>query len=258
MLARSAPQRTASHLFRSATVAASPASETPNETPGNIRPRASEAIDGAVETAYRVCEQYMQLGRQAANRRAPGEPTTSGETMRNDPWNVGYPMNPAMMAMQMWQDMARMWMGYMVPFMPGAVPSRQSPWDLGGPTPRMGPLPDMAPAAAVRTAAPERLLAVEISAARPVTVQVSVELQPGTLLHLGRAGLHGHLTATAHSIHGQSHALPPCRVDVHDGQTRIQVAIPAEQPAGTYVGAIIDREHGQARGTVTIVIHPST
>lgn len=281
---RSAPLRSARHLFRSAPgpapsvepasgAAAAPAAE-------GVRPQAQDAINAAVETAYRVCDQYLQMGRSAASRFAAAEPMTSGDNMRNDPWSLPWPSpwspgpqgNPVAMAMQFWQDMARMWMGYAMPFMPGMMPGRQSPFDLGAPMraggappgappmpsspPGPAPLPQLDPSSAQGVAA-EELLSVDVVTAGAAQVQVRIDLQPGALRSLQPTRGHGEpseLAAIAHAIDGSTPALPPCHFQVHGGHPRIKITVPAEQPAGTYVGAIVDRRSSRALGTVTIVL----
>lgn len=164
--------------------------------------------------------------------------------MRNEP-----PISPAM-AMQFWQDMARMWMGYMIPFMPGAIAplTSSSPWDLGVNPRPPGPPPAPPPAASPRSAPAQRLPEVEVTTARAAQVQVSLDVQTGAFERCS------HLVAIAHSIDGGKPALPACRFSSRAGSPKVEVSVPMEQPAGTYVGAVLDREQNRALGTVTIII----
>lgn len=99
--------------------------------PGAAGPGAPRsAAQQAVRTAYEIVDRYFSEGRDAA--RAPTADPSRSDPMRPRPDEMFSTM------MRVWQDTARMWSGYMSPYLPGN-PSFSSlfggdgSWEAGGP-----------------------------------------------------------------------------------------------------------------------------
>lgn len=188
-------------------------------------------VEHAVEIAYRVFDDYMRRGREAANRARPSEET-------HDPMNNDR-RDPASMAMQYWANMAQMWFGYMAPFMPPGMPGRDG-WNMGG---------QCAPEH--RREADEKLaLAVEVSSEKPAQVTVK--------LHDKRATRHLEVKRL-HPVSGDGPSLTGVHFNHVDGHLRVQVSVPPAFPDGVYEGVIHDREDGTVHGTLQVAIghhHP--
>ena len=160
---RGGPVRNVTMAFRSPDPAAPESGAASSAPPPVEGPRG--VVEQAVATAYRVFEEYMQRGRQAAHRQHQTEET--GGPMRQQ--------DPAAMAMQYWTNMAQTWFGAMAPFMawgmPG-MPGAGRTWDQGGP---------MAGAPPATTVGHRLALAVEVTSPHPTEVRVSLHDQRSAL-----------------------------------------------------------------------------
>lgn len=107
--ARSRPHRSISNVFRSAKVAK-------EADPGSS---AKNAVHNAVESAYRVVDEYLKWGRDAASEREGGAPQreTWGGNMGRHPFAMMGMYNPVA---KWWYDAAYYWMGMAAPWY-GAV-----------------------------------------------------------------------------------------------------------------------------------------
>ncbi len=226
---RTGPIRGATESFRSPFTAASVAGESPF----------SGAIDEAVRTAYRVVDEYIELGWQSAARHRP-----TGER----------PMNPltsnvqeiTTLAMRFWLEMAETWMmplSQAAPWRAWAGGNPDAAWDRGA---------DASPCSTTtntneRSVAGERL-AVTLSVASQQPSQVTVDLQPGSAV----------TDLAVQDLRAVDDAEKPplvaVRCDAIDGRLRVEMSVPRDQPSGVYVGAIVDRVRHEARGTVTVVV----
>jgi len=218
------PEPTRVRPFRRATRALV-ADVVPNGNGREFR-QAADMIGDAVDTAYRVFDEYMKWGREYAQGRPgrrDGEPMTDKAT------------NPMDAAVQAWMDLTRAWMG---PFMSamGAAANMPRPdaWDFGG--------PDRSPP---RGATPPTV-SLDVSAQQPT--RVKVELHPG-------------VTADRLTIQSlrplDNETAPPLdavELATTDGGITISIVVPRDQPAGSYAGLLVDREKRTAAGTVTIVV----
>jgi hypothetical protein len=274
---RIGPQRNSYGAFRSASGAAQPkAPEGP-----------TSAIDEAIETAYRVCDDYLRRGRSAAQARAS---TGYESTMYNqqNPWGDSNAMQ------QMWTNAFNAWMAAWMGMMPGAWPgmSSQGAGNPFAPTPKSGhkrtaanrrrdekPEPahdggfggafsshedqwedddwddendcdyDEPNSHVSANERPSAKVIVEVAAGR--ASKVALSLDPGLStdrLLLGRiATLHGHELPIA----AESFAAA-------DGRITINLVIPPEQASGNYSGLIFDSatEHACGRIDVQVMDHP--
>lgn len=252
---RVAPERRATGMFRrpddGAAGAPSAAASSP---PGGGDPASATPPDGsaarrAVDAAYRICEDYLARGRDAARG-------ASTELPRMDPVNAR-PDEMLSHALRLWQDTARMWAGYMTPFLPGN-PSPASwfggdgSWDSGGPDPGASPAADATgasgaggsatarPAAPVSGRAPGSFVA-EVEAAGPARLEVE-------LFRALEAG------ATVPALWPAEGDVAPVRgVAVRwEGTTPVfAVSVPAGSPAGRYEGPVRDAA-GRTVGLVVL------
>ena len=193
--------------------------------------KAADTISDAVETAYRVFDDYLRIGREFAEGRPlrrDGDPMTDKTT------------NPMTAAMQAWLDLAQYWMG---PFMNtmgrAAGATRPDAWDVGGPDRNGGPR-------AAGNPAGHPVVSLDVSAHQPT--RVKVDLHPG---------------ATVDRLSVQplrpldAEAAPPLEaVDVKttDGGVVLSIVVPRDQPAGAYAGLLVDRDGKTAVGTVTVTV----
>jgi hypothetical protein len=228
------------------------------------------AVEQGVATAYRVYDDYMRRGREAAASGRlfdlGGATSEGARPMNNDVQNL------TKMAMRYWSDAFAMWIDLVAPLVPqgmgdalrtgvapapGAAPSA---WNPATPPPGADPavwtIPDRgrasadgaSPAQGTGTvASPGRVaVAVEVRSQRPA--RVIVELSPAAA---GRP-----LAALPLSpIDGSAKpALTAVSLKPAGDQVDVSVVVGADQPAGTYVGVVLDTERGTAAGTLTVVL----
>lgn len=270
---RSGPIRDMSRAFRTP----DPPPGVGPEAPGEATEGAAEqgVVESAVATAYKVFEEYMQRGRQAAYRQKRAD--ESGGAMRSDR------IDPASMAMRYWVEM---WQAFMAPFMPGGMPGMGMP-GMGMPgagTPGMGMPGTQPPAVAWMPGMPgipsaggppggvpgvpppgpswqighregahkheQFAVAVEVTSAKPAKVKVT--LHDRSVKHfaahdLQAAGGEGRLSHTHVKLH------------LHDETLSVSLSIPADQAVGIYSGVITEKHTGKACGTLEVTISaPST
>jgi hypothetical protein len=228
---RGGPVRNVTMAFRSPEPAAAE-SRAPAPGPAEA-PRG--VVEQAVATAYRVFEEYMQRGRQAALRQHQTEET--GGPMRQQ--------DPATMAMQYWTNMAQTWFGAMAPFMswgmPG-MPGAARGWEQGGPMAGQ-PFPGTA-------AAGHRLaLAVEVTSPHPTEVRVS--------LHDHKSALKPLRVQDLETDGGEKLPSSAVQFEVAGDHLRVRVHVPDATPPGVYSGPIIDKERSGV-GKLEVVIHRRT
>ncbi len=188
--------------------------------------QAAGVIGDAVETAYRVFDDYMRWGREFAEGRRPrrdGEPMSDKAT------------NPMTAAMQAWMDLTQFWMGPFMSAMGGAANMpRPDAWDFGGPD---RPAPRTTNAAAV---------SLHLSAEQPT--RVNVDLHPGAVAdRLSAQPLRPLDNETAPP-------LDAVEMTATDAGVVLSIAVPRDQPAGSYAGLLIDRDRKTAAGTITVFV----
>ena len=220
---RSSPLRGAAHAFRSAHGDAQ--SGARDETT-HARNTAKSTVEAAVETAYRVYDDYVSWGRQMASQqtatrdwRTPMGPKTLDPQAAANQW------------ISMWQELARAWFGALSPLLPsapGLMPFMPDPAAINSMFAPSRP----GPAAAVATAAG---LDFELESRQGARVS----------LHLVQRPASGQLRAQLHREEGEG------RLALVFDAARIQIKIGDEHPPGTYSGIVRDAA-GQQLGMLTI------
>jgi hypothetical protein len=242
---RTAPHRSAAASFRSSVSESVPQAQ-------NV----AQVIDSAVQTAYRVIDEYLQQGWQTAGRyygplgASPmGEGFPGGQDMANPPQQMMTTM------MRFWTEMAQAWLGPYAQM--GRNTGSDSAWDRGAAgspaAPRTAPASPEASARVPSDASSDAstgalAVSVELSSQQPA--EVTIHVQPGTdIAALSAQDLR------AFDGDGKP-ALSAVRCEAVDGRLRVEVTVPRDQPVGVYSGALVDRARGEARGTVTVALRP--
>jgi hypothetical protein len=212
---RTGPLRNMAAMFR-AEPSMGPASASPAGAPGG-------SVEHAVDTAYRVLEEHLQRGRQAASQRPraplPGLPEA--------PANL---QGVARGALHLWGGLLSTWVEVARPLVP---PALRSAW--------RGP-PGSAEAAAPSPAA--RPLSVELSSSRPVEVELDLpaSADPSRLSVEPLRALDGAAAPLAVSL-----------LQAAGGaRARLRLEVPSTQPPGTYFTLIRDMQQGETRGSLLV------
>lgn len=187
-----------------------------------------------MDTAYRLCQEYVDRGREAAQ---------SYTHTPEDPMKQNTPSDMSMLWFQLWMDTIRMWSGYTQPFMPGfpgmpAAASAQRDWDQGGPAPQAHP--------GVGREASGTDVTVQVSSLQPTGVTVALSGQADASA-LGILPLHAMDDPGAPP-------LSTIELDLEGIRLRVRVAVPKDQPTGTYVGAIFNKATKTPCGTLTVSV----
>jgi hypothetical protein len=210
----------------------------------------SEEARHGVESAYRVIDEHLQEGRRAAQARIDDtRVTASGAT------NMMAAVDPAgiKIATESLQEMITQGVRFyssLAPLWASFVNSVAT--SAGALTPSYATAPAAAPLApapiprSARTtgAAP---ISIEIASAR--MARVTIDLAPhATAANLATSGLHA-------IEPGQ----PPLKdvaftIDAPANRPIVRIRVPENQPAGVYNGVIVDKDSGDARGTLTVRI----
>lgn len=223
-------------------------------------PAGASTIAQGVEAGYRVIEEYLGQGRAFA--RSAASPRWSQAARAADPQMLAERM------LQYASDLGEAWLEY-VRVTTGSSfatnPPKNSadmPPDVGGFD--IGDRPDAAPAAAPRPrarAAPEgtngtsRLevprISIDIRSKR--RAEIAVELKPGS----------ARMELAAHDLrHRDPHVARISGViieaDPNDHRVTIRLAIPDDQPAGTYSGIVVDTEGNLPQGSLSVIVFEPT
>lgn len=219
---RSAPLRSASNAFRSAPNSAAPGALRDDAASGQHAAR--RTVEAAVETAYRVYDDYVSWGRQMASQQ-----TTTAD------WRT--PMGPKTLDPQaaltqwlsMWQDLARAWASALSPLVPSA--------------PGLMPFaPDVAAMNTMFTPVQQGPAAVASGATLDFELESKVPAR--VALHLVQRPASGLLKAQLHREEGEG------RLTLSFDAARIQIKL-GDEPAGTYSGVVRDPA-GQQLGMLTV------
>ncbi|MFO0756795.1 MAG: hypothetical protein U0359_09900 [Byssovorax sp.] len=213
-------------------------------------------VERGVENAYRVYEEYMRRGREAAD--GMSRLTTGRRAPRFD----GDMRDIAEGAGHYFTDMMEMWLSLLSPAGFGRRPQR-------GERRR------------ARHASDPLDLVLSLRSTRPVEVTLDlheedldgpVHVNPLHPVgeHAHGHGRHRHDRDHAHDHdhgrdrdrdHGHDHDhrhgpdhLRGARLDHEGGRLRLRLTVPDELPAGAYFGVVIDRESGEAAGTLRVVV----
>jgi hypothetical protein len=235
---REAPLRHAAYAFRAGAASpAKPTSPSPS-TSTSVPPSAAPArsvVEQAVETAYRVFDDYVAWGQQTAAQR----PVTSLAFAGSD-WSTMMGPKMPMSALtapwlQPWQDMYRVWfdavtpllsnLPALAPFMPGA----------GAPRGRAPEAPSAPPVPTVTNVG--RALELELDVSQRVRVS----------LHLLNKPAEGALRAALHREEGEGRLL------LEFEASALRIKLGDEQAPGTYSGIVRDLR-GEQVGILTVQV----
>jgi hypothetical protein len=243
-LERDRPRREWSTLFGAApkTKSASPGRSAPG-TPA--RP-ADGAVSDTVELGYRVIEDYVKQGQQAAQAFASQNWAGAGGAA-GAPGSTGEMQQMAQRVMQYGWDFAGLWFEMWtrmggpsgMPPMPGSHPhSHAAAGPAGVEATANG---SSAPA---EDSATSEVLSVSVESALPTTT--SIELRPGR---------HGELVI--HALRPEGQDGPPIKGvtlerSAEDGSLVVNVVVDAGQKPGTYRAAIVAAATNKAVGTLSV------
>jgi hypothetical protein len=177
----------------------------------------SGVVAQGVDLGYRVIEEQIAQGRRVAEQL--GSRSYDASAMGDDFRQINE---------RMWRyyaDLGALWMEYAGSLLGGLAPWRMEP-------PRSTPTN-------ARTA-----LAIDVTCSRPTRVALD--------LPAGRA----QSALRCHPLRALDEGTPPLSdvVIERDAAERLalRVRVPEPQPPGVYVGAIVDRETGEPRGTLSV------
>ncbi len=166
---------------------------------------ARRTVEAAVETAYRVYEDYVRWGRESAAQRAEGR-TTMGPKMLD-------PQSALTQWMGIWQEMYRAWMGAFTP--------------LGQAAPGMFGFDPMT--------------AFQPPTPQTSSFDLTVETSRRTRLSLTWLRPPGGGTLRAQLIREEGEGRLALELD----PSALRIEIPPQQPAGTYSGIVRDAKGEQ-------------
>lgn len=242
--AREHPARGSTTMFR------------PSEVPP---PPSDGPTEKAVESAYRVLDDHLARGREAARSRAEKSAPRVSDAVPGD---------PARRVLRAMVDTWQAWADLVTPYarrVTDEVSARATERRARPPTPDMkfdgederwhevrpSFFPDaptderVAPPASISTGDSTMSVAVDVRAARPVAVRVELSRAPGA----------GALRVLPlHPIGCEAAALQGFVLTAGEGGVALRGEVPDAQPAGTYVGAIVEGVMGRHLGGVTLTL----
>lgn len=237
-------------MFRPAEAAPPPPGPVPAPQPPAASPEPASAlpagapggsVERAVDTAYRVLEEHLQRGREAASQRAraplPGLPEA--------PANL---QGLARGALQLWGGLLSTWVDVASPLVPPALRSAwrgpQGSREAAAPMPAPAPAPVQAATAAPAPSPAARPLSVELSSSRPVEVELDLpaSADPSRLSVEPLRALDGAAAPLAVSLLQAAGG----------GRARLRLEVPPTQPPGTYFTLIRDMQQGETRGSLLV------
>ena len=239
---RTAPMRNFSNLYRRPSEGAEERMEPEGNfwrpgdgfgTPPNAGPQWAEALTGGVQLAYQVIERYITEGRRTAERLAQ-QPYNMRAFGGNFQQVAELMLRYSTEMMPIWFEMLRVLVDSGTQYSQGmqTAPPQEPPREESS---QRGTLP----------------ISLEIASKLPIRVQF--DLKPGAdLRQLAVLGLRS-LDSTKPELTGVT-LVPPS----NGGPPGLRVKIPDDQPSGTYLGIIADRNTSESRGTLTITVVEET
>ena len=268
---REHPVRAAATMFRPAGPARAATDAGPAPTSGPTRGFAERGVDNA----YRVLDEYLRRGREAA--RAHEARSTEGDGMNtNERAHDGRADGATSTAstastmsvpdltrkiVRAWSDMLYVWVDLVGPLAervvadgaarpqgPDSAWAREdAAWREVAPTDGGGSASGSHAAAHAEDGAGGLSIEVEVSSDKPARVQLDLARATSTSA-LSVPALQSVDGADAPTIAGAT--LAPGE----DGALALVIAVPPGQPAGTYTAAVFDRTSKRAVGTVTLTL----
>lgn len=222
-------------MFRPEEAAPRPPPPRPAPAPPN------DSVERAVDTAYRVLEEHLQRGRQAASQR----PQAPVQGLPEAPANL---QALARGALQLWGGLLSTWVDVASPLVPPALRSAlrgpQGSAEAAPPMPAPTPAPAPVAAAAPASSPAARPLSVELSSSRPVEVELDLpaSADPSRLSVEPLRALDGAAAPLAVSL-----------LQAAGGaRARLRLEVPPTQPPGTYFTLIRDMQQGETRGSLLV------
>lgn len=239
-LRREAPERTGPRRSPLVTWRDTPAVGAP-PTPAAAAPKAApqaaptsqaenSPVDRAVASAYRLCDDYVARGRSAAAKHtveSPLDPATVGNTM-----------------LQSWQEIGRLWVGLLEPLVANVLP-RGATADTAPTKPSPAPDKTVGGSPAMQEA-PAMDLVVDMASQVPTRVSVEIfrPIDPSLLE-----------TTELHALNNPRHpSIAAVRLSAEDGRLHVHLTVPPNQPAGSYVGTVFERQRQRPMGVLTVVV----
>jgi hypothetical protein len=219
--------------------------ETHARANGNGRLR--ESLEGGVETAYTVINDYLRRGYEAAQGngdRSEPEGGMRDERQSYGPWI--YTLSPMAFAMQQWLAAIRVWTdAWSTCFTGSGYPAwPQQMWNMPWPGYGTSPGCGMPPGYAGAPVSPP--FAVHVSSDRAGSVKADVNLKPGAERACLTVGPLMNRVSTP--------IVPGVSINNERGLLKVQVYVQKDQPAGTYRREIRSSLDGSTCGDVTIEI----
>jgi hypothetical protein len=226
--ARIRPQRNLSNLWQSSGTATADADPADPISGGQAQsgPRGSDPVREGVKIAYRVIERYITEGRRAAQQfnKRPYDSKVSTDVVRE--------LFERIVRLQ--SEMVPLWIEALGTFVRSEASAVASPAN-GHATPHANSTPPSTPTT----------ISLEIISTRPA--RVSLELSPSAD---GRELM-------THGLRAVDPSKPPL-TDIsflparEPGRGTLRIRLTENQPPGTYSGVIVDREKGEACGTLSV------
>jgi hypothetical protein len=241
-LERDRPRREWSTLFGADAAKTSRSAATNGAGPGPER----NVVSDTVELGYRVIEDYLRQGQQAAQ--AFGPTSWGGGSSGPGPAN-GSPDDMQQMAQRVMQygwDFAGLWFE-MWTRMAGANGWSAPTSPLGNPfVPPATPAPTPSVSGDALEVSTRRAVPVSVSVDSPLPTTTSVEIEPGD---------HAALVVQALRPEGKDgSAIRDVSIERDDGGWQIGVVVEAGQRPGAYRGAIVDAATNLPRGSLLLKV----
>ena len=223
-------------------------------------PGPGAAVSQGVQMGYRVIEEYLRQGQNAARMMyGPWVGAGQGAPWTQPPWSspAGGGAQGAPPFLGPWADLMQAMLGAFPGFWappPGEVHGAAGPFTAGGHA--QGTVPIVTPPPRAPDATPHAHVAPTPRAGlrTAVVVDVAPECHAEVIVELLGGAVEGELVV--HSLRtpeGSGHKISGVKAEfvAADELVRVTVKVTAAAPPGTYSGLIIDRGSGLPRGTVT-------
>ena len=224
-----------------------PARTEPNrQTAHLLLPSASETVEAGVKMAYKVCDEYVRRGQEAAQKQ------DGQKNDRQNPWSFpGLPLNGNLTAIPLqlfrtWALLAGSWAE--MTKIPGAAEGVRATqklveefWAMLGVTTED---PQAKPDGETKTAPAAMRVAVELASMQPVEVEIDFDPPSGVIPIIQRL----------HPLRGDGDPLSALEFtyDPSSGRAKLSLAVPASQAPGRYVGTIFDDRDDRVCGSVRV------
>jgi hypothetical protein len=242
--ARETPLRSASKVFRPTRAERDTRDarvEYSDQAAHDTRVPAQRAVEAAVDLAYRVYEDYVDWGRATAANRPRGTNGTSGTSGTHGRANMRAETPdtlPATYWLQMWQEMWRMWGGYMLQFTP-AIP---------GMAPFGSSMPGLFPTPGSTFGAPRAgSMQGQGNEGSELNLELETSQRTAITLHLTRPASGAPLKARLHREDGEG------SLQLHFDASNPRIRVPEGQAPGTYSGVVRD-DLGNQCGMLTVTL----